>query len=144
MRLPELLPSAEEVLTVQTHQHRVPLQLGDVDGVHLLIIWGENKKKPQNPSDDSVLPTSNISHLRGNSLVPISVNQEEQELRLMVSKRTTWLGSEPWLMATHTRGYSCSGTTSISNTFRGLGSGKSKSCGRRESEKNRRARSEDL
>lgn len=48
-RLPELLPSAEEVLTVQTHQHRVPLQLGDVDGVHLLIIWGENKKKPKTP-----------------------------------------------------------------------------------------------
>lgn len=47
----------------------------------------------------------------------------------MVSKRTTWLGSDPWLMATHTRGYSCSGTTSISNTFKGLGSGKSKCCG---------------
>lgn len=57
---------------------------------------------------------------------PISVNQEEQELRLMVSKRTTWLGSVPWLTATHTRGYSCSGTTNISNTRRGFGNGKSK------------------
>lgn len=45
LRLPELLPSAEEVLTVQTHQHRVPLQLGDVDRVHLPIIWGKKKKK---------------------------------------------------------------------------------------------------
>lgn len=63
-----------------------------------------------------------------NLLIPISVNQEEQELRLMVSKRTTWPGSVPWLMATHTRGYSCSGTTSISNTFSGLGRGKSKCC----------------
>lgn len=67
-------------------------------------------------------------------LVPISVNQEEQELRLMVSKRTTWLGSEPWLMATHTSGYSCSGTTSISNTFSGLGRGKSK-CWSRKTER---------
>lgn len=64
-------------------------------------------------------------------LVPISVNQEEQELRLMVSKRTTWPGSVPWLMATHTKGYSCSGTTSISNTFNGLGRGKSKCCRRK-------------
>lgn len=72
-----------------------------------------------------------ISDLRRDLRAPISVNQEEQELRLMVSKRTTWLGSEPWLMATHTRGYSCSGTTSISNTFRGLGRGKSKCCNRK-------------
>lgn len=69
------------------------------------------------------------------SLVPISVNQEEQELRLMVSKRTTWPGSLPWLMATHTRGYSCSGTTSISNTLSGLGSGKSKCCTKKKSQK---------
>lgn len=61
---------------------------------------------------------------------PISVNQDEQELRLMVWKRTTWLGSVPWLTATHTSGYSCSGTTSISNTRRGLGNGKSKCCKR--------------
>lgn len=59
---------------------------------------------------------------------PISVNQEEQELRLMVSKRTTWLGSVPWLTATHTRGYSCSGTTNSSKTRKGLGNGKSKCC----------------
>lgn len=69
------------------------------------------------------------------SLVPISVNQEEQEFRLMVSKRTTCPVSVPWLMATHTRGYSCSGTTSISNTFRGLGRGKSKCCSGRRGER---------
>lgn len=92
----------------------------------MLIIW--RKKKKHCPMIRFSKPQTS-SHL-WDSLVPISVNQEEQELRLMVSKRTTWLGSEPWLMATHTRGYSCSGTTSISNTFRGLGSGKSKCCGR--------------
>lgn len=93
----------------------------------MLISWRKPKTKTKVQAEVSEPDTS--SHLR-DSLVPISVNQEEQELRLIVSKRTTWLGSEPWLMATHTRGYSCSGTTSISNTFRGLGSGKSK-CYRR-------------
>lgn len=123
----QMLTSAETVLTVQTHQHRVSLQLGDVDCIHLLISW--RKKKKEHPLMILFSEPQTSSHL-WDSLVPISVNQEEQELRLMVSKRTTWLGFEPWLMATHTRGYSCSGTTSISNTFRGLGSGKSKCCRR--------------
>lgn len=59
---------------------------------------------------------------------PISVNHEEAEFKLIVSNWTTWLGSVPLLMATQTMGYSCSGITSISNTFSGLGSGKSKCC----------------
>ncbi len=60
----------------------------------------------------------------------ISVNQDEQELRSIVWKRTTCPGSVPWLTATHTRGNSCSGTTSISNTRSGFGKGKSKCCER--------------
>lgn len=56
---------------------------------------------------------------------PDSVNHEEVELGLTVSKRTTWLKSLPLLTPTQTRGYSCSGTTSISNTRSGQGIGKS-------------------
>lgn len=78
-------------------------------------------------NSSTILKTTHMLDLPG----PISVNHDEQELRLIVSKQTTWLGSVAWLMATHTRGYSCSGTTSISNTFSGLGRGKSKCCARK-------------
>ena len=139
----------ETVLTVQTHQHCVSLQLGNVDRIHLLISCGKKKYNLSNTfttmqatiNNNEVYfsqthPYKHVSlywfhdvHLYMLDLLdPISVNQEEQELRLMVSKRTTWPGSEPWLIATQTRGYSCSGTTSISNTFSGLGRGKSKCC----------------
>jgi len=56
----------------------------------------------------------------------VLVNQEVLELRLMLSKLIGWLGSGRRDTPMHTRGYSCSASASIWNTFRGLGSGKSK------------------
>lgn len=38
------------VLTVQTHQHRVSLQLGDVDRVHLLITCRTGKQNSDDPT----------------------------------------------------------------------------------------------
>lgn len=63
---------------------------------------------------------------------PASVNQEEVELGLMVPNRTTWLSSVPLLTATQIRGQVCSGTTNISKTSNGHGSGKSMFCWNRE------------
>lgn len=56
------------------------------------------------------------------------VNQDVLELRLMYSMWTGWLGLDPRETLMHTSGYSCWGTTTISNTRRGLGRGKSKCC----------------
>lgn len=39
----------EFVLTVQTHQHCVSLQLGDMDCIHLLIPCSEEKHNTNNP-----------------------------------------------------------------------------------------------
>lgn len=60
-----------------------------------------------------------------NNHKPDSVNHEEVEFGLTVSNRTTWLKSLPLLTPTQTSGYSCSGTTSISNILSGQGIGKS-------------------
>lgn len=59
---------------------------------------------------------------------PVLVNQDVLELRLMYSTMTGRLGLDPRDTPMHTMGYSCWGTTTISNTLRGLGRGKSKCC----------------
>lgn len=61
---------------------------------------------------------------------PELVNQDVLEFRLMYSTATGRLGLVPRDTPMHTSGYSCCGTTTISNTRTGLGSGKSKCCGR--------------
>lgn len=55
-------------------------------------------------------------------------NQDVLEFRLMYSMLTGTLGFEPRDTPIHTRGYSGWATTTISNTRRGLGRGKSKCC----------------
>lgn len=53
------------LLTVQTHQHRVPLQLGDVNCINLLISWREE----------------NDSHHRHDFVVTCKVRTTRQWLR---------------------------------------------------------------